>query len=278
MTKNDQNQVPTNVLRYGSFGCLTGIGFILLLTSISCVPAGHVGVVTTFGKVSDDTVSEGVNLVAPWRSVKKMSLRTREDKEVASCPTREGLSIDLEVSILYSLNKDRAAEIYRTVGEDYEKVLVVPQFRAALRDTTTHYEAKDLYTANRDKIEQGLLKAVTATLAERGITCEGVYLRNIELPKAVRERIEAKLAADQDAQRMEFVLQKTKQEAEQRRVEAKGIADAQVIIKKDLDHAYLQYLWIEALKESAKHNNATIYVPTGGDGMPMFLRVKDSQK
>jgi prohibitin 1 len=185
------------------------------------VPAGHVGVVSTFGKVADEPLAEGLS----------------------------------------------------AVGENYEEVVVFPQFRSAVRSATTKYEAKDLYTVHREQVEDDLAKAVRTALGLRGILVESVLLRDIQFPQAVKERIEAKLAAEQDAQRMQFVLQKEKQEAERKRVEAQGIADAQQIIKKDLSHEYLIYLWIEALKEGAKHNNAVIYVPTGTDGMPLFRGV-----
>jgi prohibitin 1 len=237
------------------------------------VPAGHVGVVSTFGKVADEPLAEGLSAVAPWRSVKNVSVQTREHKESCSAPTREGLTVQIEASLLYSLEPAQAPTVYRTVGENYEEVVVFPQFRSAVRSATTKYEAKDLYTVHREQVEDDLAKAVRTALGLRGILVESVLLRDIQFPQAVKERIEAKLAAEQDAQRMQFVLQKEKQEAERKRVEAQGIADAQQIIKKDLSHEYLIYLWIEALKEGAKHNNAVIYVPTGTDGMPLFRGV-----
>ncbi len=123
-------------------------------------------------------------------------------------------------------------------------------------------------------IEDDLLKIVQSMVADRGFVIEAVRLRDVALPSVLSNRITDKLAAEQEAQAMTYVLQKAEQEARRKKVEAQGIADAQQIIKKDLDPHYLSYLWIEALKESAKHNNATIYIPTGVDGMPMFKAVK----
>ncbi len=207
-----------------------------------------------------------------------MSIQTWEIKEMAKTPTKEGLSVDLESSLLYSLRKDAAAKMFRDVGQNYDRVIIEPTYRSALRNATVKHASQDLYTASRTEIESDLEKSIKATLDVYGINCEKVLLRDMQLPPTVKEAIERKQAADQDSQQMEFVLKKAKQEAERKAIEAKGIADAQVIIKKDLSHEYLVYLWIEALKEGAKHNNAVIYVPTGGDGMPMFRTLESGKK
>ncbi len=252
-------------------GCTTGC-------SLTRIPAGHVGVITTFGAVHHDQLSEGLNLTAPWNSVYKVSLQTKEAREPADVPTKEGLTVHVECSIIFNLKKESAADIFQTIGDKYEDVIITPLFRSALRDVTSRFEAKDFYTANRSQVETALLKELSESLGPKGITVQADLLRDVTLPKSLKERIEAKLAADQDAQRMQFVLLKEKQEAERKAVEAKGIADAQKIIKADLSHEYLIYLWIEALKEGAKHNNAVIYVPTGGDGMPLFKGLPDFKK
>ena len=178
------------------------------------------------------------------------------------------------MSLLYALSKGAVVDVYKTVGVGYEDVLVKSQFRSALRGATVHYKAEDLYTANREKIEEEIFKSIKDMLGKRGILVEAVLLRDMLLPALVKQSIESKLAAEQDNLRMSFVIQQAEKEAERKVKEARGIADAQTIIKKDLDHNYLVYLWIEALKETAKHNNAVIYIPTGADGMPLFKQVK----
>lgn len=250
-------------------------GFLLLFTSCSRVPTGHVGILSNFGKIEGDSLGEGLRFALPWKTIHHVNIQVKEDKEEASAPTKEGLSVQLEASLLYSLSKDKAPEVFRTVGANYETVIVNPQFRAAIRSATTHYEAKDLYTANREQIEAALLKDIKSQLEPKGVIVSQVLLRDVKLPPVVKDRIEAKLAAEQDAQRMQFIIQKETQEAERKRVEAKGIADSQKIIQTDLSHSYLIYLWIEALKEGARHNNSVIYVPTGSDGMPLFKEIKD---
>ncbi len=256
------------------FPITLGLCALFLLSGVSCVSSGHVGVVTTFGKVSDDVRTEGMTWVLPWQGVHKLSIRTQENTEKSNVPTKEGLQVGLEVTMLYTLNPSKASEVYRTVGQEYEKVIIDPQFKSAMRSATVNFKSEDLYTSNREQVEAKILAEVKELLEPRGIIIQSVLLRDIELPSLVRERINAKLAADQDSQRMKFVLEKEKQEAERKKVEAKGIADAQQIIKKDLDENYLKYLWIEALKETAHHKNMMIYIPVGNDGMPIFKQVK----
>lgn len=255
------------------FGVLCCFFFFLLILvwySWVLIPSGHVGVVTTFGAVEPWTLSEGFNWKAPWRSVYKISVQTLEAKEEADVPTKEGLSVHLEVSLLYSLKKDSAAEVFQSIGPKFVDVIVTPQFRSALRGATVNYEAKDLYTSHRAEIEEGLHKTINKMLESRGIRCEAVLLRAIKLPDAVKHAIEKKLATEQEAQQMEFTILKERREAERKTVEAKGIADAQKIIQGTLSDAYLRYLWIESLKVAASKNATTIYIPTGADGMPFF--------
>lgn len=259
-----------SIVRYATAGVVALVGLILCTSSISCVPAGHVGVVTTFGKVENDPLDSGLNFVAFWRKVHFMSIQTQEEKEVADTPTKEGLSVHLESSLLFSLRKDSAVKMYRDVGKDYTKVVLEPSFRSALRGATVKHASQDLYTASRSEIESELEKSLRTILDGYGINCERVLLRGMNLPPSVKEAIERKQAADQDSQQMEFVLKKAKQEADRKVIEAKGIADAQMIIKKDLDENYIRYLWVMALKE---HSGAVIYVPTGNDGLPFFREV-----
>jgi regulator of protease activity HflC (stomatin/prohibitin superfamily) len=256
------------VIGFVAFVCL-----VLGGCSVACVPAGHVAITTSFGQV-DGVIDEGMTLIKPWKKTSHLPVRTQEIKETAYVPTKEGLTVTMEATLLFRLNKDKAADIYRKVGPDYAKVIVENQFRSAMRDATVNFEAKDLYTANRELVEQKLFTIVSSMVSEYGIVVEAVRLRDIQLPQVVSDRISAKLAAEQDNQRMIFVKQKTQQEADIRVIEAEGIAKSQMIIKKDLSHEYLVYIWIQALQEHAKHGGSTIYIPTGSDGLPFFKQVK----
>jgi regulator of protease activity HflC (stomatin/prohibitin superfamily) len=257
------------------------LGIFLVLTLLFCwatVPAGNVGIVTTFGAVSDDVLEPGLHFVPFWKKVHRMSVQTQEDKETADVPTKEGLSVVLECSLIYALKPSEAVKVYKGIGENYKEIVVIPQFRSALRGATVKYEAKDLYTAHRAEIEGDLEKNVRLLLQEHGIVCEKILLRSISLPAMVKTAIEKKLASEQEALQMQFVIQKEEKEADRKRVEAKGIADSQAIIQNTLSDAYLRYLWVESLKVAANHNGTIIYVPTGNDGMPFFKEVSPKGK
>jgi regulator of protease activity HflC (stomatin/prohibitin superfamily) len=241
--------------------------------SVTTVPSGSVGIVTTFGKVDSQPLPEGLHLVAPWRSVYPLSVRTQEVKEVMEVPTKEGLTINLEVSLLFALDSARASEVFQKVGPNYLQVVVEPQFRSATRGVTVNYEAKDLYTAKRAVVERELETATSLLLQERGLTCDKVLLRKIELPPAVKGAIDQKMAAEQESQAMEFKLQIERQKADQKKIEAEGTAQAQRIITETLNENYIRYLWVKALETAAQNRATVIYVPTGKDGLPMLAPI-----
>lgn len=253
---------------------------VLVVGFASCatVPAGHVGIVTNFGAVDGTVLPAGIHVVAFWKHVQTLSIRTQEKSETADVPTKEGLTVHLDATLLFSLKAESASEIYRTVGENYIDVVVTPQFRSAMRGITVDYQAQDLYTANRAEIEQKLQTMVHDMLGPRGIVCEKVLLRSVVLPDLVKTAIEQKLAADQDAQRMEYVVKREEQEAKRRAVEAGGIAAAQKIIQSTLDDNYLRYLWLEALKVAAANPSTVIYVPTDSSGFPMFMPLEGKRE
>ena len=243
---------------------------VLIAWSWTSVEAGKVAVVTSFGEVQGEPLEPGFHWLAFWKKTNAMSVQTQEDKETASVPTKEGLIVELEASLIYSVKKDKAAEIYKTVGLNYKDVIVVPQFRSVLRGVTARYKAEDLYTAHRSEMEDELERGTRALLDERGVVCERVLLRNIELPSVVTKAIQRKMASEQEAAAMEFVILKAKKEAERVREEAKGIADSQKTIQGTLNENYLRYLWIKSLQEAAQHQATLIYIPTGNDGLPVF--------
>jgi len=244
---------------------VVGLGLGLLLASIRVVPAGHVGVVDFFGRVSSRPLNPGINLVNPLAKVVMMSVRTVEDKEVMAVPSKEGLTIKLDISVLLKLDPRKAVDMYKTVGPNYLDVVLTPQFRAAARGVTVAHEAKALYTSAREELAQKIHDALSEMVADRGVIVERVLLRAIALPPMVATAIENKLKAEQDAERMKFVVKREKQEAERKRVEAQGIRDAQSIIDESLSQRYLQYLWTTTLNQ----NPNVIYVATEAN-LPMF--------
>ena len=260
--------------REESFALLTMLlaGLIAFAQCWTIVPAGHVGVIDFFGNVSDNTLYPGVNFVNPMANVVKFDARTQELKETMSVPSKEGLSIDLELSLLFSLSFQNANKIYKTVGEDYVERIVVPQFRSVVRGVTAQYDAKALYTAEREQLSKQIETDLSKLVGPRGINIESTPLRQITLPPGLTSSIEEKLKADQDSQRMQFVLLKEKQEAERKRIEAKGIADFQTIVSKGISDQLLKWKGIEATEKLAGSQNTKIVViGAGKDGLPLIL-------
>jgi regulator of protease activity HflC (stomatin/prohibitin superfamily) len=247
---------------------------VLLLMGgpIKVVPAGHVGVKDLFGSVSPNVLPPGVRLVLPFTRVVKMSIQTQEVKETAEVPSREGLMMDLEGSLLYRLDPTKAAEIYKTVGRNYVEVVVVPQIRSAIREVTAAYEAKALYSAEREQIARETFQLFQKMTQGRGIIPEAVLLRKIGLPPVVANAIQEKLKREQEAEQMKFVLQKEQQEAERKRIEAQGIADFQRIVAQGISAQLLEWKGIEATEKLATSTNAkVIVVGNPKSGLPIIL-------
>lgn len=253
---------------------LAGIVAFLVLIVGSCsmttIPAGHVGVQVVFGKVAPTTLQPGVHLVNPLATIYEMDVRTKEDKEQATVPSKEGLSVGVDVSLLYRLSADKANEVFQTVGFNYVPVIVEPQARSVLRGVTAEYESRALYTADRAKIEAEMYKELEKLYAPRGIILEKVLLRDVRLPEQVRKAIDDKAAAEQDAERMKFVLLKEKQEAERKIIEAKGLADYQQQISNSLTERYIRWKQVDALYALAR-NPSSKFVIMGQGNMPMIL-------
>jgi prohibitin 1 len=236
------------------------------------IPAGHVGVIDFFGNVSDQTLLPGVNFVNPLANVIKFDARTQELKEEMSVPSKEGLTVQLEMSLLYSLSYQNANKIYKSVGEDYVDKILIPQFRSVVRGVTSKYEARALYTAERERLAKQMEDELSTLVGPRGITIESAPLRKITLPPGLTASIEEKLKAEQESQRMEFVLTREKQEAERKRIEAKGIADFQEIVSKGISEQLLKWKGIEATEKLANSSNSkVIVIGSGKDGLPIIL-------
>jgi regulator of protease activity HflC (stomatin/prohibitin superfamily) len=243
-----------------------------LFQCVKVIPAGHVGVVDFFGNVSDKTLKSGINFVNPLAKIIKFSIKTQESKEIMNVPSKEGLNVQLEVSLLYALDPEKASLIYKTVGENYPEIILVPQFRSVVRGVTAKYEAQALYTSTREKLAGEIKEELSALVNPRGILIENVPLRQVILPAGLTQAIEEKLKAEQESQRMAFVLQREAQEAERKRIEAKGIADFQEIVSKGISEQLLKWKGIEATEKLANSSNAKIViVGAGKDGLPIIL-------
>ena len=257
-----------------SVGALAGIVFLLILlwASVAYVPAGNVGVLTLFGRVTGEVLSEGTHFVNPFKVNNTLSVRTQTLKETASVPSNEGLIIALDTSLLFRLNASRAAEVWQTVGPRYEDVVVEPNLRSVIRSVTSMHTANALYSGEREKVAQQMFTELSTELAKRGIIVENILLRDIQLPPTLKASIEQKQQAEQESLAMSFRLQKEKQEAERKRIEAQGIRDFQQIVAQGISPQLLEWKGIEATETLAKSPNAKVVVIGGGkSGLPLIL-------
>jgi regulator of protease activity HflC (stomatin/prohibitin superfamily) len=256
----------------GLLAIAAALGLLMLLSSITTVSAGHIGVVDVFGRVSPNTLKSGLQFVNPMARVVEMSVQTQEIKETMDVPSKEGMTMSIEVSVLYHLDPDKASDIYRSVGQDYAAVLLEPQFRSVTRGVTAAYEAKALYTSERERLAQLITADLKQLVEPRGIMVETTPLRKLTLPNKLRDAIEEKLSADQESQRMQFVLTKETQEAERKRIEARGIADFQQIVTLGISDKLLEWKGIEATQDLAKSQNAKIVIiGSAKNGLPLIM-------
>lgn len=247
-----------------------------LMQCLTVIPAGNVGVVDFFGTVSERPMTPGINPVNPLARVVKFSTQTQEHKETMQVLSREGLTIGLELSVLYRLNPDSAAQVYKTIiGGDYQTIVLVPQFRSISRAVTASFQASALYSTERERLGVTIQEELAKTVGPRGVIIEATPLRNVALPTQLTEAIEQKQRADQESQRMEFILAKERQEADRKRIEAQGVADFQKIVATGISEQLLRWKGIEATEKLANSQNTkVIIVGAGKDGLPIILDTK----
>jgi regulator of protease activity HflC (stomatin/prohibitin superfamily) len=252
---------------------LAALAFLALAAAqpFTIIPAGHVGILDVFGNVSQLTLKSGPQIVNPLGRVAKMSIQTQELPVTMEVPSKEGLTLKLEASVQFHLDIDRAYEIYRTVGDDYVAVLVDQQFRSVASSTTPAYDATALYTSQRSQVGKLITDRLRGILTPRGVIVDddGVRIHKLTLPPRLAAAIEEQLGAELESQR---ALAKAREEAERRRIEAQGIADAQRIVARGLTPELLKWKGIEATLKLAESPNAKVVVVGGGkDGLPLIL-------
>lgn len=246
--------------------------FLVLFTLSSCavIQQGEVGVKKTLGKYSDNTFTEGLRIYNPLiTDIETISTRTENLEVTLSIPSKEGLNIKSEVSILYNMESKKAPYVLRNLGSDYEQNVILPVFRSAVSDVSARFFAKDMHTGERSTIEREIKEHMDNTLQGKGIIIEAVLLKSIKLPASLAKAIEEKLEAEQQAQRMEFVLEQARREADKKRIEAEGIRDAQSIISEGLNRKILQFKSIEAFMMLANSPNTKIIISDGD--LPMIM-------
>jgi prohibitin 1 len=245
----------------------------IAVKSIVIISAGHVGVVDIFGKVSNNTLKPGVNFINPLSSVEIFSTRTKEMKQNLDSPSKEGLILNIEVSVLYHVDPQKAQQLYQTVGGNYEEVLIVPLMRSIVRQVTASHDAQSLYTSKRQEISDEIYQQLTQQLSARGIVIESTPLRKLDLPESLRQAVETKLKTEQESQAMKYTLEKERQEAERKRIAAQGDADAKKIISVSLDDKTLRLRQIEASEKLAQSPNAKVVIMSDGNkNSPLFIQ------
>ena len=275
--------------RYGKIGRLIGASFILLgilISSVVQIDAGEIGVKVLFGSVKNDVLGSGLHLVNPLYDIKKVDVKTQnytmsgvhdEGDKVGDDAIRvlasDGLEVTIDLTVLYRVVADDAPKLIQQTGLDFKDKIVRPLTRTKIRDNAVYYQAVELFSSKRDEFQQRIYKSIEEDFKKRGLLLEQLLVRNITLPNSVKASIESKINAEQDAKKMEFVLQKEKQEAERKRVEAQGIADYQRIINTGLTEQQLQYEQIKAMKEIALSQNSKIVIMGKGNS-PIMLSDK----
>jgi regulator of protease activity HflC (stomatin/prohibitin superfamily) len=263
-------------------GVLVVIG--LIMSSVKIIEPGRVGVQSLFGKVQSEVLPSGLHFIDPVVEVTDFDARTQNytmsavtnegDKsgdDAIRVLSSDGLEVTIDLSVLYRVNPDKTPFILQNLGTDYVEKIVRPVSRTAIRDNAVSYEAVSLYSTKRQEFQDKIYKAISNAFAKNGIELQNVLVRNISLPASVKASIESKINAEQDAQKMQFVLQKEKQEADRKRVEAQGIADYQKILSTGLSDKQLQYEAIKAQKEIALSQNAKVIIMGSGKTAPIIL-------
>jgi len=275
-TVSKLNPTLTSLAKGGrlfGFG-LMGVG--LLSACFVQIEPGEVGVQTLFGKIQYQPLTEGLNFVNPLVNVQHFDVRTQnytmsavQDEgaqrgdDAIRVLTADGLEVVIDLSVLYHIVPEKAPDILRNIGPDILDKIVRPVSRTKIRDNAVFYDAVALYSSKREEFQVKIFQSIEKEFSERGLVLENLLIRNIQLPESVKQTIESKINAEQDAQKMKFVLDKERQEAERKRVEAQGISDYQRILTSTLTDKLIQYEQIKAQREIATSPNAKVIFMNG---------------
>jgi len=283
---NERNPVA----KFSGLFKIIGILFIILgafSSAFKQIDAGQVGVKTLYGNVKPDVLESGLHVINPLLDVTKFDIQTQnytmsadhaegaiEGDDAIRVLSNDGLEVVIDLTVLYRISPGEAPKILKEIGVNYTDKIVRPVTRTRIRDNAVYYDAVALYSTKRNEFQERIFKSIEADFKSRGLILEQLLIRNINLPASVKATIESKINAEQEAQKMTFVLQKEKQEAERKRVEAQGIADYQKIVATGLTDKQLQYESIKAQKELAASSNTKIIFMNGKGGAPIILSDK----
>jgi regulator of protease activity HflC (stomatin/prohibitin superfamily) len=276
-----------NNARYGTIIRITGILLLVagaVTSMFKTIATGEVGVKTLYGKVENDVLYSGLHVVNPLFKITPFDVKTQNytmsavhdegikaGDDAIRVLSADGLEVTIDLSVLFKVRATSAPEILRQIGDDYLDKIVRPVSRTAIRDNAVSYEAVALYSTKRQEFQDRIFNTINSSFSKRGLVLEQLLVRNITLPESVKKTIESKINAEQDAQKMIFVLQKEKQEAERKRVEAQGIADYQKILSTGLSDKQLQYESIKAQRDLALSPNAKVIIMGSNKATPVLI-------
>ncbi|MCQ6961242.1 prohibitin family protein [Mucilaginibacter aquariorum] len=281
---------PEPVGRFGGLISIVGIAVAaigLVFSVFKVIDPGKVGVQILFGKVQNDVLESGLHIINPLVDVTTFDIQTQnytmsavhsegavQGDDAIRVLSSDGLEVTIDLSVLYKVNAAKAPFIMQNIGMDYVDKIVRTVARTAIRDNAVNYAAVDLYSIKRQEFQNKINTTISLSFEKRGLDLQQILIRNISLPPSVKASIESKINAEQEAQKMTFVLQKERQEADRKRVEAQGIADYQKILSTGLSDKQLQYETIKAQKEIALSPNTKVIIIGNGKGNPILLSDK----
>ena len=281
---------PEPVGRFGGLISIVGIAIAaigLVFSVFKVIDPGKVGVQILFGKVQNDVLESGLHIINPLVDVTIFNVQTQnytmsavhsegevQGDDAIRVLSSDGLEVTIDLSVLYKVNAAKAPFIMQNIGMDYVDKIVRTVARTAIRDNAVNYAAVDLYSIKRQEFQNKINTTISQSFEKRGLDLQQILIRNISLPPSVKASIESKINAEQEAQKMTFVLQKERQEADRKRVEAQGIADYQKILSTGLSDKQLQYETIKAQKEIALSPNTKVIIIGNGKGNPIMLSDK----
>ncbi len=239
------------------------------------VDSGHQGIVfeTLSGGTSRKMLGEGMHLMPIWNGIIPYDLRVRELKEQLSVLSNNGLAIRVDASVRYRPKAEELYELQTQIGPNYAEIVVAPIVRSEARKVFGRYAPEEIYSTKREEIERQIYEEVLKALGGKHVIVEAVLVRDVELPEAIKNAIADKLAEEQRSQKMRFTLDKERQEAMRKQIEAEGINKYQAIVRQGLTAEYLQYKGIEATQKLAESTNAKVVIVGGGKGgLPVIFQ------
>ncbi len=270
---NKQRLVPSFVFIF--------IGVLVLLTlgsgAFKTIDAGEKGVIFrkfAGGVDTSKVFQQGFHIIAPWNTMTPYNVRIKEvELKSIKVLTNNGLEIDMDLTLRYSLITEKVAVLHDRVGQNYENSIVIPEIRSATREVIGKYSPEELYSAKREIIQEEITGKTESALKAKYINLDAVRIRNVTLPPTIRTAIESKLRQEQESLEYDFRIQKETKEAERKRIEAEGIKEYQNIVSQSLSDRLLKWQGIEATKELADSENTKVIVVGGGgsDGLPLIL-------